>query len=256
MKSIQDMIGSSQPDKNLICETHGEFVSKHLFASHWSSCPVCSDERRKEEEAEKIEEERRRKERRMEERIGRSGLPERFRTKELSLFIAETDMQRKALDFSNSYAEGFGDVLKTGRSAIFIGKPGTGKTHLAAGIALSVMRRGAIVYFSTVMRAIRSIKDTWVKDSDISESEAISMFTVPDLLIFDEVGVQFGSEFEKNMLFDIMNERYENRRPSILLSNLSIDEIRGYLGDRVFDRMREDGGKFVVFDWESYRGRK
>ena len=256
MKSIQEMIGNSQPDKNETCETHGEFISKHLFASHWSSCPVCSEERRRVEDAQKIEEERRHKERVMEARIGRSGIPERFKTKELHLFVAENDMQRKALDFANRYADDFKEVLNTGRSAIFIGKPGTGKTHLAVGIALNVMRRGAIVYFSTVMRAIRSIKDTWAKDSEVSESEAIRMFTIPDLLILDEVGIQFGSEFEKNMLFDIMNERYENRRPSILLSNLSIDEIRGYLGDRVFDRMREDGGKFIVFDWESWRGRK
>ena len=51
----------------------------------------------------------------------------------------------------------------------------------------------------------------------------------------------------------IVDARYERvRRPTILLSNLSKDELVGFLGERVFDRMREDGGKFVPFDWDSH----
>jgi DNA replication protein DnaC len=67
------------------------------------------------------------------------------------------------------------------------------------------------------------------------------------------VGVQFGSDTEKLMLFDILNERYERRRPTILMSNLPRDEVSAYLGERVFDRLREDGGQFISFTWESYR---
>lgn len=75
----------------------------------------------------------------------------------------------------------------------------------------------------------------------------------PDLLILDEVGVQFGSDTEKLMLFDILNERYERRHPTILMSNLPRDEVSAYLGERVFDRLREDGGEFISFTWESHR---
>ena len=38
------------------------------------------------------------------------------------------------------------------------------------------------------------------------------------------------------------------------MSNLTTNEVRDYLGERIFDRMREDGGQVRVFDWESYRG--
>jgi DNA replication protein DnaC len=65
--------------------------------------------------------------------------------------------------------------------------------------------------------------------------------------------VQFGSDTEKLLLFDILNERYERRRPTILMSNLPRDEVSSYLGERVFDRLREDGGEFISFTWESYR---
>ena len=55
-------------------------------------------------------------------------------------------------------------------------------------------------------------------------------------------------------MFEIINERYESRQPTILISNLSLTEVKQYLGDRIFDRMREDGGKYISFDWDSYRG--
>ena len=74
----------------------------------------------------------------------------------------------------------------------------------------------------------------------------------PDLLILDEVGVQFGSDFEKQILFDVLNERYEKLKPSILLSNIPGDQLADYLGERVTDRLRENGGKMIGFDWDSY----
>ena len=41
--------------------------------------------------------------------------------------------------------------------------------------------------------------------------------------------------------------------PTILLSNLPVEEVTGYLGERVVDRIREDGGRIVRFTWESHR---
>jgi DNA replication protein DnaC len=116
-------------------------------------------------------------------------------------------------------------------------------------------RDSRAVMFATVMRAIRSVKDTWSKEAEKTETEAIAMLTAPDLLILDEVGVQFGSETEKLILFDVLNERYEKRLPTLLLSNLDLGGVRTYLGERVFDRLREDGGEVVIFDWQSHRGR-
>ena len=75
------------------------------------------------------------------------------------------------------------------------------------------------------------------------------------MLILDEVGVQFGSETEENLLFDIINTRYEDRKPTILISNLDGAGVKKYLGERAFDRIREDGGKLIPFTWSSYRGK-
>lgn len=236
------------------CETHGDFESKCFIGSVWSKCPVCVNEAA---EREREEAESRAREARLiawQKKIGQSGIPERFHDRCLENFMAETPTQKKALAFAQVYADEFAHVLAIGRSALFVGKPGTGKTHLAAAIGLQVMRRqNRTVLFTTVMRAIRRVKDTWVKGCEESESQAIATLVSPDLLILDEVGVQFGSDFERNILFDVLNERYEKRRPTILMSNLPVAEVSAYLGERVIDRIREDGGARIVFDWESYR---
>lgn len=239
------------------CEHHGAFESVNYIGKIWSRCPACaqvlSDMRKKHEE----EQERERQQKAWEFRLRRSCIPERFLDRTLKNFKAETPEQQRALAFANAYADDFDNVMKTGRCALFVGAPGTGKTHLAAGIALRLMHRDKrVVLFTTVMRAIRSIKDTWTKGSETTETQAIEALVYPELLILDEVGVQFGSETEKLMLFDVLNERYEKRKPCLLLSNLAIDDVKAFLGERVFDRLREDGGEAVAFDWESYRGRK
>lgn len=239
------------------CCLHGTFKSRNIFGSVWSRCPECSRELVAKEQVEAEQRKREEELERWQRRLGHAGIPGRFCDRSLKSYIAETDGQRRALAFAEQYADSFEDALATGRSAVFIGKPGTGKTHLAVGIGLRVMHRdGRTVLFTTVMRAIRRVRNTWGRNSEESETQTIESLTCPDLLILDEVGVQYGSEAEKLMLFDILNERYVSRRPTLLLSNLSLDEVKTYLGERVFDRLREDGGEVVVFDWASHRGQQ
>ena len=212
----------------------------------------------KRKEVEKQEEEKFRQEKLERERrrwmakINGAAIPERFKDRTLESYVAKTSGQQKALAFATEYAENFDLVLRQGRSAIFVGKVGTGKTHLAIGIALSIMQQQRSALFVTVQRLIRRVKDSWHTKEE-TESQVVNVFASPDLLVLDEVGVQFGSEFEKQVLFDVLNTRYENRKPSILLSNIPKEQLSDYLGERVTDRLRENGGKVIGFDWESYR---
>lgn len=241
------------------CEAHGAFEIKSFEVCgvrvEHRNCPVCASEKAAEAKRVQAEIDARVSAENWQRQLRRAGIPERFRDRSLENYVAKTPAQKRALAFAKAYADEFGDVLAVGRSAIFIGMLGTGKTHLAAGIAMRVMRdQGKTALFSTVMRMIRTIKDTWRRDSEWTESDAIESFASPDLLVLDEVGVQFGSDAERLLLFDVLNERYERRRPTLLLSNLTAPEVSVYLGERVMDRLREDAGQIVVFDWASHRG--
>lgn len=237
------------------CDNHGEFESRNFIGRVWSKCPACTADALAAEKLHEAAKAREAKVRAWQRQIGESGIPERFHTRTLNTFKAENEGQRNALNFARAFADSFEQGPKTGRGAIFLGLPGTGKTHLAVGIGMQLMRQGRPVLFATVMRAIRRIKDTWARGAEESESQAVAALVFPDLLILDEIGIQFGTETEKNLLFDVLNERYERRKSTLLLSNLPLDQVKAYLGERIFDRMREDGGEVVPFGWESQRAR-
>jgi DNA replication protein DnaC len=254
--TLKEMIEARLPDKISNCEIHGEFESKNIIGKIWTGCAICQADQKLAAEKYELDKEAKEKLRIWQIRMGDAGIPERFRNRTLSCYDATNLGQKRALAFASEYAEQFAMVRETGRSAIFCGMPGTGKTHLAIGIALHIMNTGKSAAFTTVQRMIRRLKDAWRKDSEESESDVIDILTYPDLLIIDEIGVQFGTEFEKNFMFDLLNERYEKRRPTILLSNLTGIEIKTFLGDRIYDRLKEDGGQCVSFDWSSHRGKQ
>ena len=254
--SLEKVLNQKRPTEERNCPKHGAYTSTNYIRDYWTECPECMAIKRKEvekEEEEKFRQEKlERERRRWMAKINGALIPERFKDRTLKSYVAKTSGQQKALAFATEYAENFDLVIKQGRSSIFVGKVGTGKTHLAVGIALSIMQQQRSPVFVTVQRLIRRVKDSW-RTKEETESEVIDAFGSPDLLILDEVGVQFGSEFEKQLLFDVLNERYEKLKPSILLSNIPSEQLSDYLGERVTDRLRENGGALIGFNWDSYR---
>ncbi len=253
---FKKLIDKDRPTEERNCPEHGAYTATNFLGEHWTACPKCLEILQEKQEEESLQKQKEaaleREQLKWKAKINGAAIPERFKDRTLDSYIARTTGQKKALAFSKEYAENFDQVMKEGRSAIFVGKPGTGKTHLAIGIALEIIKQQRSPVFVTVQRLIRRVKDSWHTKNE-TESEVVDVFASPDLLILDEVGVQFGSEFEKQMLFDVLNERYEKLKPSILLSNIPREQLSDYLGERVTDRLRENGGKMIGFDWDSYR---
>lgn len=250
------VLEASKEPRTENCAQHGSYISRNLFREHWSSCPVCNAESQEKQKQEELAREAAERAQILQKKIGRAGIPDRFQDRTLSRYVPSNEGQQRAHEFAMHFAAGMEGGDFSGRSAIFCGKPGTGKTHLSVGIGLHAIEWNKTVLFTTVQRMVRRVKDSWRSDSKESESDVVDLHVSPDLLILDEVGVQFGTDFERNLLFDVLNERYEKRLPTLLLSNLPAQEIKAFLGERVFDRLREDGGKCIPFDWESYRGSK
>ena len=74
-----------------------------------------------------------------------------------------------------------------------------------------------------------------------------------DLLIVDEVGVQYATESANRIITEIVNARYNAEKPTVFISNLGANEFQTVMGERAMSRMMEDGCKPFVCDWSDYR---
>ena len=235
------------------CELHGpKKETEGFLGKRWFTCVECEAIRMSEATQETLDREDRDKQAKVDMLFRECQIGKRFQRIRFDSYEPPTENAKKAKKLCQEYALSFADKLDSGAGLIMVGRPGTGKNHLAAAICTEVMYKGHATIHTTVMKMIRRIKATWSRDSDMTEQRAIKSFCEPDLLIIDEVGVQFGSETEKLLLTEIINERYENIRPTIMLSNLPAKQLEDVLGERVVDRFRH-GGEVLVFDWDSYR---
>jgi len=237
------------------CDRHGLFVSEHYGVESrewWSTCPMCREEERlkRAEEEERIE-----RERRVTRLRERARIPDRYRRKTLGDYQVSCDGERRALSVAQDYLENFPANYAAGRCLVFCGKLGTGKTLLSIAIANSLIKIERSVCHVTVGQLIRTIRAPW-NDQNSRETvdDVLERFKRFDLLIVDEIGVQFGTDAELVQLAEVIDARYAAMKPTLVISNCTPGELNKFLGDRAVDRLRENGGKVVIFDWESHRG--
>ena len=236
-----------------VCEKHGEYESKPFTGfkrTLYTRCPECEAERKAEDEARKKAD----KERFYYARLYLAGIPKRFVDCTFDGYKPATQKAKKVADAVKSYHDQFKKIKEAGTSLIMCGRPGTGKTHLANAMLISLINKGLDVAYTTSFRMMARIKATYNKhDAKETETGVINDLTGKDLLVIDEVGVQFGSETEKILFYQIINGRYDNVLPTVLISNLTAKELELFVGERCYDRTKEGAGAVLSFDWDSYR---
>lgn len=243
------------------CPTHGEYTSEQIpmfdgCRPFRKGCPKCLEIRRIEREAEDARAEefkRAQAELKAMERLRKSGVPARFEEKTLDSYLADNTGQQKAVAACQRLVQRITDKQQA-PNLILMGKPGTGKTHLSCGIILALFKSFRVCRID-LPDLIREIRATWRKDSDLEEEDILRWYGGLDLLILEEVGTGSGSEDEKARIFQVINRRYEAMLPTVVVSNLTYDELLEEMGERVIDRLREGERSLVVFDWESMRGK-
>jgi len=193
-------------------------------------------------------------------RLKASGLGERFSQKTLDTFspygsAKEKERQNRIHQEINQYALFFSEHRKSGTCLLFMGTVGTGKGHLCAGILNHIIRAGFTGMFVKMPTMLREIKDTFGhRHNEETHSRIITNMVDCDLLIIDEIGVQFGTDTERMIIYDILDQRYEAMLPVILTTNvMDLKSLETYLGDKIIDRLYEGDSKIYRFDWHSYR---
>lgn len=238
------------------CSRHGAYearVIKFLDKEITGACPECTKEAEEREELMKRRVEAESTARRTQALLQRAGIPPRFKDCSLANYVADNEGQKNALSKARWFVDTIKDRVAEGTGMIFTGQAGTGKTHLSTAIANAIIPLGYSAVFITASDAMRSIKRTYDPSSTMTESDAIDALVAPSLLILDEIGMQNRTDHEKQLMFEIINKRYERVKPTILLSNLSSADLKEFLGERIMDRMRQGGGRMIGFEWDSFR---
>lgn len=239
----------------LTCDKHGVYQVRYAVFGEKALCSRICPKCVKESDLEKQEEEKRKYDEQMKnwrmQRIEKAGVSKRNIGKTFESFMCDNQAQAQALAHCKDLCKDIVDG-KVAKNTFMIGGVGTGKTHLASSIVHELIDNKTVCMIRLI-ELMRKLKDTWRRDSDMTEQKVIDHYGSLDLLIIDEVGIQFGSDAERMFMFDIINTRYDNLKPTVMISNLNLENIKLTLGEQVIDRLREDGGKVLTFDFESQR---
>lgn len=173
-------------------------------------------------------------------------IPERYWSENIDTYKTDTEERHNA----KAKAESFIHAVKCGKfqTLMFLGAVGTGKTHLASGI---VYECGGLYRLApAIIEEIRRAKSFTAKES---EAEILDNYGSARLLVIDEIGRGVVAAEEQYMLYQIINERYNRRKPTVLISNQNKKDFLNYVGIAAADRLTESA-QVVEFTGKSYRG--
>ena len=190
-----------------------------------------------------------------------SGIKKRFLERTFSNYKRATREQVRCYAEAKRYAENFPQHFSRGEGLYIEGTNGTGKTHLAVAIALELLEKGTPVIFKTASDLLADIKKTY-DDGGEEESKVMSLFKTVDLLIIDDLGKERCTDWSISLLFSLINDRYEEMRPTIITTNYNADQLIDALTPKGYDNTKataivsrlKEVSSVITMAWEDYRG--
>ena len=180
-----------------------------------------------------------------------SGIPKRFKGKKIDDVQLRDTEAVDAVKSIQSYLKTFPDRLSAGASGFLCGNCGTGKTLLACIIVEAVCCKGYAAHYTTAWKMLQQIRKGYNREGSVNEY--INEYVRKPLIVIDEIGIQHGSQDERVLLYQVLDGRYNDIRPTILISN-SKDPVKdGFLDMRIIDRLKDGGGFSITFSGESFR---
>lgn len=139
------------------------------------------------------------------------------------------------LNFCKSYAE---DFDTDSSSLLMCGATGLGKTHLSLAIARVAVEKGyGVIYGSAQNLMSRLEKERFSNQRDNEYGGSEQALLGCDLLIIDDLGAEFSTQFTVSALYNIINTRMMSRLPVIISTNLMPDELERKYTQRITSRI-------------------
>ena len=145
--------------------------------------------------------------------------------------------QREHMKDNYEYCKAFAENFTTNSRGIFMyGKTGLGKTHLSLAIANVVIDKGFDVYYGSVQSIMDKLEGEHFGRLPREESIKEDILNC-DLLIIDDLGTEFATQFTNAEIYNIVNTRILASLPTIISTNLDFNEISEKYSQRVASRI-------------------
>ena len=134
-----------------------------------------------------------------------------------------------------SYAESF---KGTGSGNLaFFGNTGLGKTHLSSAVARQAIEKGYDVMYTTAIGMMSDFEYNRFGESSSPTINPVSRYFECDLLIIDDLGTEISNQFSITTLYNVIDTRLKTKKPMIISTNLTTDELRKRYWDRITSRI-------------------
>lgn len=228
--------------------------------AYWQKRDAADEQKRIDEE---IAKKRKKFNAKIERLLGKSGIKKRFASRTFESF--EVNKQNQiAYNVAKKYADEFKIYASEGKGIYFEGTYGTGKTHLAVAISLKLIHEGIPVICKTSIDILADIKRSYESHSNVTEHEVLDVYKKVDLLIIDDLGKEQCTEWSMPIFYSIINDRYEQMKPTIITTNYNEEMLIERLTPKgcdnsnaraIISRLHECVD-VVTMAWNDYRGGK
>ncbi len=142
---------------------------------------------------------------------------------------------RKAVESSLSFIKHFDEEYQ---NLLFYGEVGTGKTFLSNCIAYEMLNSGySVIYFSAIgLFDLLSRYSFGTGQKEMLYKTHEDLYNC-DLVIVDDLGTEITNSFVNSCLFSLLNERHMRKKPTIISTNLSLEELKTRYSERIFSRL-------------------
>lgn len=145
--------------------------------------------------------------------------------------VVPRNRMKEVIEYCRNYAADF-DIKSP--SLLLRGATGTGKTHVSLAIARQAVNSGFGVIYGPVQKLLHQLeKEHFGRDNGNSED----MMTGCDLLILDDLGAEFSSPFYTSCIYNLINSRMLDGKPTIISSNLNQGELMDRYGEQITSRI-------------------
>lgn len=243
---------------NGTCQKHGDYAYTAYRVGNnivGQVCPECLKEGQIRAEQTLQEGEVRSRETERTARLKGAGVPPLFMKARFDNYKPGDAAAEKNVRVISSYAKAFDVVLDMPltKGMIFAGLQGTGKTHLACALIDQLLVDGYSAMYASTPTLLFQLRDASIGKYETSLSSLIAKHTSPHLLVLDEYGVNTKQDKDYQLLYSLVDGRYQRNLPTVLVTNVPHEDLERELDERFRERIRGANGPVLGFKWQSFR---